>query len=62
MSRAPRSPAEDVNGQRVRVAWIPSDDATAKVDPSEDDRAQIEQFWADVDLQLGMPSWLYDFA
>lgn len=55
---------EDVNGQRVRVAWIASDDATAKVGQvaSDDDRAEIEQFWAGVDLQLGMPSWLYDFA
>ncbi|WP_129590623.1 hypothetical protein [Sanguibacter massiliensis] len=55
---------EDVNGQRVRVAWIASDDATAKVGQvaSDDDRAQIEQFWVGVDLQLGMPAWLYDFA
>lgn len=53
---------EDVNGQRVRVAWIASDASTATLGPSEDDRAQIKQFWAGVDLQLGMPSWLYDFA
>lgn len=55
---------EELNAERIRVAWVVSPDATAKTaqEATPVQRAQIENFWKDVDLQLGVPSWLRTFS
>jgi len=54
---------EALNGERIRVAWVASPDATAKTpqEASPEQKSQIETFWTDVDLQLGVASWLRTF-
>jgi len=55
---------EELNAERIRVAWVNSPDATAKTpqEATPAQKAQIETFWKDVDLQLGVPSWLRTFS
>lgn len=53
---------ESVNGRRIRVAWVTGWDGTTKTPPvASPEHAQVETFWKNVDLQLGVPSWLRTF-